>query len=1110
VTSLGRIANTVKLTATCMLLAGLGLLYLGAPGASAAGPEFTVNVSHSPATFHRGELGGDNAITVEDYYLIEVTNSGDSPTAGPITFTDTLPAGIKVAHNGPFDGFGTTFRECAGDGVPGELAGASVLTCNIYGPADHVSLNPGDPVSLKLEVSVFDDAADSVVNHVTVSGGGAPEASAQDVTPVADRAPFAVEGFSSRNLDAGDSDSAVAGGHPDRNVTQFGFPIGDSGKPIEQLKDANVDLINGFFGNPAAAPRCDISKIPTAAFPEAFPGQICPVGSIVGYAALKPTDPGQGSGVVSPLYNVKPERGYPAEFAFNPGAEAFVTLPVTPLARTESYGLSLGSTNAGRINFTGFTSVFFGTVSDSREAPFLSNPVDCSESNPLWNVNIDSWNKPGRLLPSGRFDPSDPNWKTATYPAPPVTGCDDPALTNQFKPTLDVKPVQNGGPAQADQPTGLAVGLDFPQSNDPTDPETTFDASIPQAPELRNITVKLPVGLSISPSSATGLAACSDLASDPAGDQVHYDTTAPATCPDAAKIGSVTATSPLLATHDPVTDAVTGADTIPGDVYLLKPHPGDLATSGNQDGKFRLLLQLDYPRYGINFKLPGVAVADKDTGQLTTTFTDNPQLPAKHLQVDLFPGPRASLMTPSTCGNYATTSTLVPWSAPETPNATPSSSFSVGSGPNGSVCASSPGARPFSPSLSAGSANGTAGASTPFVLKIARNDGDQELTSVDVTLPKGLTAKLAGVPYCSEAAIASAKGRSGEAERANPSCPAASQVGSVIVGAGPGTQPYYTEGKTYLAGPYKGAPLSFAFITPAVAGPFDLGNVLVRAAVFVDPETAQVTVKTDPLPQILDGVPLKIRSLVTRIDRSSFTLNPTSCAAKSVDATLGGANGASAKPSSTFQVAGCNQLGFTPKLKLSLPGGTERSDYPALKAVLGQPGGQANIGRAVVTLPASEFLEQRHIRTICTRVQFAANQCPAGSVYGKARATTPLLDEPLEGPVYLRSSSNKLPDLVASLHGQVDVVLVGRIDSYKARLRTTFDTVPDAPVSSFTLEMQGGKKGLLVNNRDICKSANRADALFEGQNGIKLASRPKAAATGCKQAKKHGKSRKRK
>jgi hypothetical protein len=1072
VKSLGRIATTVKLTTICMLLVGLSLLFFGAPTASAAGPELTVQISHSPATFHRGELapikGSD---VVGDFYSIEVVNMGDSATVGPVTVTDTLPEGLKLAVEPP------SGPNCAGDGVPGHFRGASVLTCEKLDP-----IGPGEPFTIKVPLSVY-DPADSVVNHVAVSGGGAPEVSAQDVTPVADGVPYSVKEFISNTTDQGGSDYTAAGGHPFQNFTRFSMPVSDAAFPVEELKDASVDLINGFLGNPAAAPRCDVSKIPQSEF---LVGSVCPVGSRVGTANI--SDAGQ-----FPLYNVKPGRGYPAEFAFNASQGIIVSLLVIPRARTESYGLTLGSANTGRLSVKAFSTVFNGTVSGSG-APFLSNPVDCSESDPAWKVTIDSWENPGQLLPSGRFDPSDPNWKTGEFPAPPVTACDNPALAAQFRPTLDVKPAQGGGPVQADQPTGLEVGLDLPQSNDPTDPlyisgAKKYDPETPQAPELKDITTRLPAGLAISPSSATGLGACSDLASDPAGDQVHYDTTQSVTCPESAKIGTVTATTPLLASHDPVTDAVTGAEPIPGEIYLLKPHPGDLSPNGDQDGTFRLLLQLDDPRYGLNFKLPGVAVADKNTGQLTATFTENPQLPVKHLQVNLKSGPRAPLATPVTCGTFTTTSDLTPWSAPQTPDATPSSSFAVGTGPDGSACASSPGARPFSPGLSAGTVSAAAGTASPFVLKLSRGDGEQEITSLNLTTPKGFTAKLAGIPYCSEAAIASTSGKSGAAEQASPSCPAASKVGTVTVGAGPGSDPFYTQGTAYLAGPYKGAPLSFVFITPAVAGPFDLGDVVVRAAVFVDPETTQVTVKTDPIPQMLDGVPLRIRSLVTQIDRSDFTLNPTNCAPQTINATLGGSSGATASPSTAFQVAGCDKLAFKPKLNISLKGSTTHTGHPALKAVVTYPqqGAYANIARAQVNLPHSEFLDQGSLNKTCTKPVLLEGKCPAKTIYGKAKAWTPLLAAPLEGPVYLVGGYGfKLPALVAELNGQIRVVLKGKVDSGPNKgIRNTFEAVPDAPVSRFVLEMKGGKKyGLLENSEDLCAKPQRAIARFTAQNGM--------------------------
>jgi hypothetical protein len=328
----------------------------------------------------------------------------------------------------------------------------------------------------------------------------------------------------------------------------------------------------------------------------------------------------------------------------------------------------------------------------------------------------------------------------------------------------------------------------------------------------------------------------------------------------------------------------------------------------------------------------------------------------------------------------------------------------------------------------------------------------------------------------------------------------------VDVGAGAGPTPYYTQGRAYLAGPYKGAPLSLAIVTPATAGPYDLGTVMVRTALYVDPETTRIHAVSDPIPQILQGIPLDVRSIALKMSRPSFTLNPTSCDPMAVTGSATSPFGSSASLSNPFQVGGCSSLAFKPKLSLKLSGGTKRSQNPALKAVLRMPAGGANIAKASVALPHSEFLDQAHIKTICTRVQFAAAQCPPGSVYGKATAISPLLGQPLSGPVYLRSSSNPLPDLVADLNGQIHVVLVGRIDSIKGGIRNSFEAVPDAPVSKFVLEMQGGKKGLLENSTNLCKSVNKATVLFVGLNGKTAVSKP-ALQVKCPKGKKKGKGR---
>jgi hypothetical protein len=458
----------------------------------------------------------------------------------------------------------------------------------------------------------------------------------------------------------------------------------------------------------------------------------------------------------------------------------------------------------------------------------------------------------------------------------------------------------------------------------------------------------------------------------------------------------------------------------------------------------------------------------------------------QEFELHMFGAERGLLATPERCGNYTLDAEFVPWATVLGPQQT-SASLAVTSGPNGGPC---PGAaRPLSPGMAAGSPDNTAGKYSPFAFKVDRIDGEQNLEGIQVNMPPGFLASLKGIPYCPEDAIArlSDPGHSGHAERATPACPVASQVGTATTAAGSGSRPLHTPGKVYLAGPHNGAPLSLVVVVPAVSGPYDLGNVAVRTPVRVDPGTAQVTAAHSSLPSIVEGVPLRLRSILVDLNRPNFTLNPTNCSPFSVDTSIFGDEGSIATPSAFYQVANCTVLRFGPKLGIRLTGSTKRTGHPALRAILRTSPGEANLRRTVVALPGSLQLDNANIGDVCTRVQFAAESCPPGSVYGRAMATTPLLDQPLSGPVYLRTGGNRLPDLVAHLKGQIEIELVGKIDTARhGGLRTTFATVPDAPVTSFVLRMQGGKrKGLLVNNQNLCGSANRALVRMLGQNGMR-------------------------
>ena len=580
------------------------------------------------------------------------------------------------------------------------------------------------------------------------------------------------------------------------------------------------------------------------------------------------------------------------------------------------------------------------------------------------------------------------------------------------------------------------------------------------------------------------------------GGAMLFDTSDP-TCSDAAKVGTVVIETPLL----------PEADWPTGNVYLASQGDNPFGTD------FAIYIVVESPERGLLVKLAGKVEADPVTGQLKTTFADNPQLPFGKFKLSFKRGPRAPLATPTTCGTFTSASSLSSYSDPGNPVPI-DDPFQIDSSPAGG-CPTSAAQRPIVPGFSAGSTELLAGASSPFTVRLTRPDGNQELDRVEVATPEGLTAKLAGVPACTEGGIAQAAARTatgdGAKEIAAPSCPVASQVGTTTIGVGPGNNPFFVGGKVYLAGPYKGAPVSLAFIVPAVAGPFDLGVQVVRTALQVNPSTAQVTAVSDTIPKALRGIPLRIRDVRVDIDRSGFIVNPTDCTEQLVTGRVFGANGAVAGVSSRFQIAECARLGFKPNLNLRLFGATRRGAYQRLRAVVTARPGDANIAKAAVTRPQSAFLAQEHIRTVCTRVQFAADQCPAESVYGQATAISPLLDQPLTGPVYLRSSDNLLPDLVAALRGPdsqpIEIELVGRTDSKNRGIRNTFDVVPDAPVSTFTLELLGGKKSLIVNSRNLCAQAQRATVRMEAQNGRRYDFRSKVVNPKCAKAgkgKRHG------
>jgi hypothetical protein len=589
----------------------------------------------------------------------------------------------------------------------------------------------------------------------------------------------------------------------------------------------------------------------------------------------------------------------------------------------------------------------------------------------------------------------------------------------------------------------------------------------------------LPEGVNVNPSVGAGLGVCTPAqyaAESPTSPQG-------AACPNAAKIGEFTVRTPLF------------DETLGGAIYLAQPDDPHTATHGAEnpfDSLLAIYLIAKSPERGVLIKLAGRLDTDPKSGRITARFDNLPQLPYSSLEANFREGQRAPLVTPPFCGVHLTQIEMVPWvGAAQTAHATSESEITSGiaNGP----CPSG-GIPPFHPGAVAGGINSNVGSYTPYFVHLSRADTEQEITSYSMTLPRGITGKLAGIPFCPEAAIAAAKTKSGVEEERSPSCPAASQVGRTETGYGVGNALTYASGRVYLAGPYHGHPLSLVTINSATVGPFDLGTVVIRSAFSVDERTAQLGIDSagsDPIPHILGGIPLRLRDVRVYVDRPQFTLNPTSCQPAELTSTLTGSGAnfddptddSSATVGVHFQLLNCGTLPYSPQLGLKLRGGTRRGTYPSLQAVVQGRPGDANLKDFVVTMPHSMFLAQNHIKSICTRVQFAQEACPPDSVYGHAVAFTPLLDEPLSGDVYLRSSDNKLPDLVTSLRsGSIHIVIDGRIGPANRGIRASFEDLPDAPLTRFVMALRGGRHGLLVNSADICAAPPAATVKAIGQN----------------------------
>jgi hypothetical protein len=889
------------------------------------------------------------------------------------------------------------------------------------------------------------------------------------------------------SIDTEDQFYETAAGRPVWGFTQF--IVRDKDGPLKpdpkgELDSVLVDLPQGLSVNPQATPQCTMAQFEGLAGcpPASQVGESLVTGAVLGLTAQLPP---------APVYNIVPEEGEPARFGFKLGPEKifleayvawesdyhegfFIDVPEIPALG----GLPGGLIHKQRLRFRG----------RSGDGTFITTPTTCFrwEQEPQYKTIYSTF-----LRASSVEEEADPNY---VFPRDAEPAIESPLPPGKLP--LDCAGIpynpstgMQANTAQTNSPSGALTEINVPHIVPEVPSEDSRSNSMTKA-----VAATLPAGMGLNPSAANGLVACTDA-------QFGKGTRNPVACPAPSKIGTVEIGSP------PLPDG-----SLVGNVYVGQQLSRDPA-SGEQ---YRIFLHADAVNpangrdMGVSVRLLGNVSADPVTGQLTARFSGLPQVPFESVKLKINDGPRSALTSPSTCGPHVLTTRMTPWSG--NPDAVPSGGFTLTEAPGGGACAPTLGDRPFAPGFSGRVGNQQAGAFTDLSLDLSRTPGNQELKGVEVYLPRGLSARLAGLRYCPEGVISAAGARAGAEEAASPSCPADSLVGSATITSGSGPEPLTIEGgKAYLAGPYNGAPLSLAVITPATAGPFDLGTVVVRVALFVDPKTAQVRALSDPLPHVYGGALLDLRTVSVKMDRPNFAINPTSCAAQSFAGIVRGGGSDPTNPAafsavaatSPFQATNCDALGFKPKLFLRVFGATKRTKNPKLRATLLARPGDANIARAAVTLPKAFILDQASISKVCTRVQFAAGACPSNSIYGFAEATSPLLDGPLKGPVYLRSSDNTLPDLVAALDGQVDIELAGRTDTVRGKIRNTFDLVPDVPVSKFVLTIRGGKKkGLLVNSRGLCARKWFAKSNFKGHNGKRIVKKKLRLQVKCKKKKK--------
>jgi hypothetical protein len=1079
-----------------------------AADAQAATAGWHIESAASPTNFSAGPSAACTSEHLCDSYFVIATNVGSGVSSGKIEITDVLPEHtviVAVPQNGA-----TAYQpgnlNGEGENIPCSKT-ATEVSC-----ATEEAIPPGGAISLHVDVEVTGNIHTLAPNRAEVSeeGSGVPSGvSASPPTPVgAGPAGFGVQQLSVGAFGPEGERDVQAGSHPasvltgityntvldlEGNVSQFPW------EQVQEPKVENVDLPIGFVGDALSAPRC--TAVAAAA-------ETCPADTRIGVVGLF-----KSVGIDDlflNLYNIVPEAGYPAQFGFA-FLHTVIMLRPRVLPSESGYVLSVPVPAVPRsenIKLRGVTVTIFGdpSLSDGGSAgeAFATNPVSCQGGPLKATLEMNSWESPG-------------DWQMAEAPmyagsgSEGVSGCGG----LQFNPTVSVTPETT----QTDSPSGYEVDLRVPQA-----PNVEGDLA---TSDLKNAVVSFPAGVSVDPSAANGLVACQ--ASGPEGIELgngdkpdadrlaeegvfqegeewgyHGDEdglvhAAAGHCPQASQIGEVEVVTPLV------------AEPLKGHLYVAEPGcggPGQNActNASAEDGEL-FGVYLEVAGSGVVVKLHGGVSVNPQTGQLTTKFEEAPELPFSELKLKLNGGQRAPLANPQSCGVFTLTSDLTPWSTPFTQDATPLASYPV-SGCTGA----------FSPGFSAGmSSTLHAGAFSPFTLTLSRRDGEGDLSGLSVNMPVGLLGRIAGIEQCP--ASAAAAGSCGVVAPG-------SRVGSVLAAAGAGGSPFWQRGSVYLTGPYDGGPFGLSVVVPAVAGPYNLGDIVVRAGIRINPVTAAVTVVSDPLPQMVDGVPLRVQTINVAVgEGDGFTFNPTDCAKKEVSASVSDPQGAVVGVSAPFGASGCAALPFKPSVAVSTAGKASKAKgasldtkiaMPAAVAGSGMVGADANIASVKVELPKQLPARNTTLQKACLAAVFEANpaSCPAGSDVGSVVVHTPVLASPLVGPAYLVSYGGaKFPDMVMILQAEgVKIEVTGSIYvSKKGITSVTVKSVPDAPITSFELKTPTGPYSVLTSyvpakdEFNLCGQSLAMPTEITAQNGLMFKQSTKIAITGCTTAKKKAK-----